>query len=128
MGCGPSQEIIPLRGSILQAETCQILSLAESPRWSPNMAITLKASSSYTSSSPMLPLTISPICCLSKTSDFVNVRNEKSDELSLVKAPQISMFIDRKETLIGKVEAFFEREKYLCSRVNVLAFISLTMQ
>jgi len=31
---GPSQEIIPLRGSILQAETCQILSLAENPRWS----------------------------------------------------------------------------------------------
>ena len=29
---GPSQEIIPLRGSILQAETCQILSLAENPR------------------------------------------------------------------------------------------------
>ena len=28
------QEIIPLRGSILQAETCQILSLAENPRWS----------------------------------------------------------------------------------------------
>ena len=31
---GPSQEMIPLRGSILQAETCQILSLAENPRWS----------------------------------------------------------------------------------------------
>ena len=28
------QEIIPLRGSILQAGTCQILSLAENPRWS----------------------------------------------------------------------------------------------
>ena len=28
------QEIIPLRGSILQAETCKILSLAENPRWS----------------------------------------------------------------------------------------------
>ena len=26
--------IVPLRGSILQAETCQILSLAENPRWS----------------------------------------------------------------------------------------------
>ena len=36
---GPSQEIIPLRGSILQAETCQILSLAENPRWSPSVAI-----------------------------------------------------------------------------------------
>ena len=33
------QEIIPLRGSILQAETCQILSLAENPRWSPSVAI-----------------------------------------------------------------------------------------
>ena len=29
--------IIPLRGSILQAETCQILSLAENPRWSPSV-------------------------------------------------------------------------------------------
>ena len=28
------QEILPLRGSILQAGTCQILSLAEYPRWS----------------------------------------------------------------------------------------------
>ena len=39
MGGGPSQEIIPLHGSILQAETCQILSLAENPRWSPSVAI-----------------------------------------------------------------------------------------
>ena len=31
--------IVPLRGSILQAETCQILSLAENPRWSPSVAI-----------------------------------------------------------------------------------------
>ena len=31
------QEIIPLRGSILQAETCYILSLAEGP--SPSVAI-----------------------------------------------------------------------------------------
>jgi len=30
--------IVPLRGSILQAETCQILSLAENPRWSPSVA------------------------------------------------------------------------------------------
>ena len=36
---GPSQEIIPLRGSILQAEACQILSLAENPRWSPSVAM-----------------------------------------------------------------------------------------
>ena len=36
---GPDQEIIPLRGSILQADTCQILSLAENPRWSPSVAI-----------------------------------------------------------------------------------------
>ena len=36
---GPNQEIIPLRGSILQAETCQILSFAENPRWSPSVAI-----------------------------------------------------------------------------------------
>ena len=28
-----------LCGSILQAETCQILSLAEHPRWSPSVAI-----------------------------------------------------------------------------------------
>ena len=28
------QEIFPLRGSILQAGTCQILSLAKNPRWS----------------------------------------------------------------------------------------------
>ena len=28
------QIIMPLRGSILQAETCQIPSLAENPRWS----------------------------------------------------------------------------------------------
>ena len=28
------QEIYPLRGSILQAETCKIPSLAENPRWS----------------------------------------------------------------------------------------------
>ena len=28
------QEIIPLCGSILQAGSCQILSLAENPRWS----------------------------------------------------------------------------------------------
>ena len=28
------QKIIPLRGSILQAEACQIFSLAENPRWS----------------------------------------------------------------------------------------------
>ena len=33
------QEIMPLRGSILQAETCPILSLAENPRWSPSVAI-----------------------------------------------------------------------------------------
>ena len=39
VGGGPSQEIIPLRGSILQAVTCQILSLAENPRWSPSVAI-----------------------------------------------------------------------------------------
>ena len=30
--------IVPLRGSILQAETCQILRLAENPRWSPSVA------------------------------------------------------------------------------------------
>ena len=36
---GPGQEIIPLRGSILQAGTCQILGLAENPRWSPSVAI-----------------------------------------------------------------------------------------
>ena len=35
---GPSQEIIPLRGSILRAETCQIFSLSENPRWSPSVA------------------------------------------------------------------------------------------
>ena len=29
-----SMIILPLRGSILQAETCKILSLAENPRWS----------------------------------------------------------------------------------------------
>ena len=34
VGGGSSQETIPLRGSILQAGTCQILSLAENPRWS----------------------------------------------------------------------------------------------
>ena len=28
------QKILPLRGSILQVETCQIFSLAENPRWS----------------------------------------------------------------------------------------------
>ena len=28
------QEILPLRGSILQAGTCKILSFAENPRWS----------------------------------------------------------------------------------------------
>ena len=32
--------IVPLHGSILQAETCQILSLAENSRWSPSVAIT----------------------------------------------------------------------------------------
>ena len=37
---GPSQEIIPLRGSILQADTRQILSLAENPRWSPSVVKT----------------------------------------------------------------------------------------
>ena len=31
--------IVPLCGFILQAETCQILSLAENPRWSPSVAI-----------------------------------------------------------------------------------------
>ena len=31
--CGPSWIIKPLCGSILQAETCRILSLAENPRW-----------------------------------------------------------------------------------------------
>ena len=30
--------IIPLRGSIFQVETCQILRLAENPRWSPSVA------------------------------------------------------------------------------------------
>ena len=39
VGGGPSQEIIPLRGSIFKAETCQILSLAENPRSSPSVAI-----------------------------------------------------------------------------------------
>ena len=33
------QEIIPLLGSILQAGTCQILSLAKNPRWSQSVAI-----------------------------------------------------------------------------------------
>ena len=36
---GPNQEIIPLRGSIWQAETCQILRLAGNPRWSQSVAI-----------------------------------------------------------------------------------------
>ena len=31
---GDLQKIMPLRGSILQAGTCQIFSLAENPRWS----------------------------------------------------------------------------------------------
>ena len=44
VGGGPSQEIIPLRGSILQADTCQILSLAENPRWSPSVATSLAGS------------------------------------------------------------------------------------
>ena len=35
------QEIIPLRGSILQAGTCQIVMLAENPRWSPIVAISI---------------------------------------------------------------------------------------
>ena len=34
VGAGPSQRIMLLCGSILQAGTCQILSLAENPRWS----------------------------------------------------------------------------------------------
>ena len=34
MGGPLLQEIIPLRGSILQVGTCQIFSLAENPRWS----------------------------------------------------------------------------------------------
>ena len=33
-----SRFIVPLRGSILQAETCQILSSAKNPRWSPSGA------------------------------------------------------------------------------------------
>ena len=33
-GSGAVKIIMPLRGSILQAETCQIPSLAENPRWS----------------------------------------------------------------------------------------------
>ena len=33
------QDILPLRGSILQAGTCQILSSAENPRWSLSVAI-----------------------------------------------------------------------------------------
>ena len=37
------QEMIPLRGFILQVETCQILSLAENPRWSPSVAIFVKS-------------------------------------------------------------------------------------
>ena len=39
VGGGPSQEIIPLCGSILHAETCQILSLADNSRWSQSVAI-----------------------------------------------------------------------------------------
>ena len=31
--------LVPLRGSILQAETCKILSLEENPRWSLSVAI-----------------------------------------------------------------------------------------
>ena len=34
--------LVPLCGSILQAETCQILSLAENPKWSPSVAIPQK--------------------------------------------------------------------------------------
>ena len=45
---GPNQEIIPLRGSILQADTCQILSLAENPRWSPSMAKIFRSKNSWT--------------------------------------------------------------------------------
>ena len=30
--------IVPLRGSILQAETCKILSIAENSRWNPSVA------------------------------------------------------------------------------------------
>ena len=37
--CWFLQKIKPIRSSILQAETCQILSLAENPRWSPSVAI-----------------------------------------------------------------------------------------
>ena len=33
VGGGPDQKIMPLCGSILPAETCQILSFAENPRW-----------------------------------------------------------------------------------------------
>ena len=43
MVAGPVN-IVPLRGPILQAETCQILSLAENPRWSPSVAIYYKRS------------------------------------------------------------------------------------
>ena len=39
VGGGPDQKTMPLCGSILQAESCQILSLAENPRWSPSVAI-----------------------------------------------------------------------------------------
>ena len=39
--------IVPLRRSILQAETCQILSLAENSRWSPSVAIILLYTTTY---------------------------------------------------------------------------------
>ena len=57
--------IIPLRGSILQAGTCQILSLAESPRWSLSVA---KCAASLLEDTRG-PLIIESVHCLTKDPD-----------------------------------------------------------
>ena len=59
------QDIIPLRGSILQAGTCKILILAENPRWSrvwqyDNLGNTAYTTPSMGSSATLTPEKASP--------------------------------------------------------------------
>ena len=64
------QEILPLCGSILQAGTCQIFSLAENPRWSPSVTILLE----YLAITPSMSRMVNfcPVLCflLARESNF----------------------------------------------------------
>ena len=137
---GPSQEIIPLRGSILQAETCQILSLAENPRWSPSVTIsilTIATTTTTTTTTTSLrqqqeqqqqPYTklvqFRPILSQSRT---LSIR-EPFPPGTVWKVKLLKQEHTRASNLNSKHRLFLKRTPTCCSHTHTWGFLQLFIQ